>query len=69
MYESLKFLIEFIRKPTQVGAISPSSKWLARKMVKNNNIKEADTIVELGPGTGVFTSEIICKAHPLSTFF
>lgn len=45
-------LTHFIR----TGAFFPSSKFLAKKMVKNAKGK---VVLELGPGTGVFTKEIL----------
>lgn len=44
-----------------VGALSPSSRFLAKKMVDHLPLKDANVIVELGPGTGVFTHRIIEK--------
>jgi phospholipid N-methyltransferase len=45
----------------KVGAMAPSSRFLAAKMLDHLPIKEAKIIVELGPGTGVFTEKIIQK--------
>jgi len=50
-----------------VGAVSPSSKFLMRKMLANINFKEANVIVEYGPGTGVFTREIVKRMKPTCT--
>ena len=47
-----------------VGAVSPSSKHLMRKMLTNINFKTATVIVEFGPGTGVFTREIVQRMRP-----
>lgn len=44
-----------------VGAMSPSSKFLAHKMLKNIDFKAVKLIVELGPGNGVFTKKILEK--------
>jgi len=41
-----------------VGAVSPSSKYLMRKMLSNIDFDTANVIVEFGPGTGVFTREL-----------
>jgi len=53
------FLKEFFKERKTVGAIRPSSKSLANKMLKNVDFKNSDVIVEFGPGTGVFTRLII----------
>jgi phospholipid N-methyltransferase len=44
-----------------VGAMAPSSRFLAAKMLNHLPIKESKIIIELGPGTGVFTEKIIEK--------
>ena len=62
--EHLGFLGRFLRNPRQVGAIAPSSRTLAREMVRGIPFTPACHVVELGPGTGVFTREII-DALPL----
>lgn len=69
MNESLSFLREFMRRPTRVGAIAPSSRWLARTMAEIDHLPEADTVVELGPGTGSFTRAILDRLAPTTTFF
>ena len=58
------FLKEFFKERKTVGAIRPSSKSLGNKMLKNVDFKSSDTIVEFGPGTGVFTRRIIKKMNP-----
>lgn len=55
----ITFLIEFIKHPKTIGAISPSSKKLAKKMVETICFENAQCIVELGPGTGSFTKELV----------
>lgn len=69
MGESLRFLREFIRRPVHVGAIAPSSRWLARCMLESARLQDADTVVELGPGTGSFTRAILDLIAPTTTFF
>lgn len=44
-----------------VGAVAPSSRYLARKMLAGVDFTQAKVIVEYGPGTGVFTREIISR--------
>ncbi len=55
----LNFLIQFLRDPRNIGAIAPSGKFLAEKMIKPIQFNNAKCIVEYGPGTGSFTKEII----------
>ena len=67
--ETLTFIKEFLRHPTQVGAIAPSSPGLVSAMVDWFDWDNARNIVEFGPGTGVFTEGILKKLHPDATFF
>jgi phosphatidylethanolamine/phosphatidyl-N-methylethanolamine N-methyltransferase len=60
------FLKTFL-KDRQVGAMSPSSRFLANKMLENINFDEAKVIIELGPGTGVFTHVLLEKMRPDAT--
>jgi len=41
------------------AAITPSSRYLARAMVKPLSVSRADTVVELGAGTGVMTRSLL----------
>ena len=61
---ALKFIWQYIHKPRTVGAILPSSKYLAKKMSAKVDFEKAAVIVEYGPGTGVFTDEILSKRKP-----
>lgn len=57
----LFFLKQYLRKPFGIGAVAPSSHKLARLMVENIDLQPSDVVVELGPGTGVFTRELIAQ--------
>lgn len=56
--ESMKFFKRFIKRPGTVGALAPSSQGLAKQMVAPIDLKNIDTIVEYGTGTGVFTKYV-----------
>ena len=58
MRDRVKFLAAFVKRPFDTGSITPSSGHLARAMVCGMEIEGADTVIELGPGTGVFTRVI-----------
>jgi phosphatidylethanolamine/phosphatidyl-N-methylethanolamine N-methyltransferase len=75
--ERLRFLGRFFRSPRTVGALAPSSQWLARAMVAplahggSRAVPAGPTIpgrpivvVELGPGTGAFTRAIVARLGP-----
>lgn len=54
-----EFLKEYIRNPKTIGAIAPSSKYLAESMIKNIDFSHCSVIAEYGAGTGIFTAEVI----------
>jgi len=66
--EHIAFLLAFIREPASVGALSPSSRALAQAMIEGFSLKSADTVVELGPGTGAFTAPIRERLGRHTTF-
>ncbi|MEM1226905.1 MAG: hypothetical protein AAGJ40_14505 [Planctomycetota bacterium] len=66
--DTWKFLKRFVRHPTQVGAIAPSSEALVETMVEWIQWQSATGVVEYGPGTGVFTSEIVKRLRPDAKF-
>jgi len=55
----LSFIKQYITKPRSVGAILPSSRYLANKMIEEIDFDYAKYIVEYGPGTGVFTEKLV----------
>jgi phospholipid N-methyltransferase len=63
------FLTQFLRHPLATGAIAPSSRHLARAMVAGMDLARARVIIEYGPGTGVFTREILRRRAPDAVFF
>lgn len=52
-----RFLSSWLEAPFSVGAVAPSSRSLARMMTRD--IRPGSRVVELGPGTGTFTREIL----------
>ncbi len=65
----IKFLKNFIKSPGTIGAIWPSSPFLAKMITSDIGLEKAPVIVELGPGTGVFTSRILDMKKAKSKFF
>lgn len=55
----LLFLARFLRSPRTIGAIMPSSAALARAALEGLDWRRVGCVVELGPGTGAFTGEIL----------
>lgn len=67
--ERVRFLGGFLRGPTSVGALGPSSQALAEVMIEGFGLEGSDTVVELGPGTGAFTEKILKNIGKQTTFF
>lgn len=60
---SKTFLNTFFAEKKTVGAVAPSSRFLVNYMCNRIDFSKAKYILELGPGTGVFTSEILNRAN------
>jgi phospholipid N-methyltransferase len=58
----------FLRSPRTVGAVTASSRALAEAMVDGLDLTRPGCIVELGPGTGVFTAAIVEQLGPDTRF-
>lgn len=56
--ETLKFLRAWIADPLVVGAVAPSGRALA-ELITSEVTEAAGPIIELGPGTGVFTQALL----------
>lgn len=55
------FIKQFFKDKQMVGAVSPSTRFLGQKMLENIDFDKTKVLIELGPGTGVFTDIIIEK--------
>lgn len=55
----LEFIKGFLRDPMGVGSVWPSSRFLAQRVVEAGAVDRARTVVELGPGTGAVTRELL----------
>lgn len=58
MNENIQFLQAFLKNPTKVGSIAPSSPDLAVKMIEGFKPGPDNIILELGVGTGAITKYI-----------
>ncbi|UNK15871.1 methyltransferase [Paenibacillus sp. N3/727] len=56
--EKLLFLSRFIHSPGQIGSVTPSSRYLAQKMIDAVPWNQVHAIAELGAGTGPITNYI-----------
>ncbi len=57
--EHILLLREFVRAPLSTATIAPSSRHLAHRMALSVDLEKAGSVVELGPGTGALTSELL----------
>lgn len=68
MGDKLLFFKNFLSRPGQIGSVIPSSPFLVAAVLDGVDFATARTVVEYGPGTGVFTGEILRRLHPEAKF-
>ncbi len=61
--DSLHFLRAWLRAPRSIGALTPSGPALARLMTSHISHLHGP-VIELGPGTGVFTRALLARGLP-----
>ena len=61
--DGIGFFGRFLRNPTTVGAVLPSSRYLSRALVGRLELAPGELIVEYGPGTGPATA-VVREALP-----
>ena len=61
--DSLSFLRAWLRAPRSIGALTPSGPALTRLMTSHVNHIDGP-VIELGPGTGVFTRALLARGLP-----
>jgi len=59
--DDARFLKSWLDNPLKTGAVSPSSKALAKKMASYVDPSLAGPVIELGPGTGPVTDALIAR--------
>jgi phospholipid N-methyltransferase len=62
------FFVGFLRRPRTVGAVAPSSVPLSEAILGNCQLYTAQTVVELGAGTGAITRTILDRIGPQTKF-
>lgn len=63
------FFKQYRKEKRVVGAVAPSSRFLKKKMLAEVDFSKDQVFVEFGPGTGVFTDEIIRRMTPNSSLY
>lgn len=64
MSKKIQFFKEAVKNYKTSGTVTPSSRFLAKRMLKQINFSKAKLIVELGPGDGAITKRILKKLQP-----
>jgi len=62
--DEFRFIKGWVANRKTIGAVSPSSRALARLMVEHADPDPSGYTLELGPGTGVFTQALIDAGIP-----
>ena len=58
------FFQGFLRCPRQTASVVPSSRFLERRVAQLATLSAAETVVELGPGTGGTTRALLAAMSP-----
>lgn len=60
----MRFIREFATNPSGIGAIAPSSGFLAEEVLRDLDLAHADSVLEYGPGTGALTGYLLTEVSP-----
>jgi phospholipid N-methyltransferase len=58
------FIKQFFKDRQMVGSVTPSTRFLAEKMIEHIDFNKDKLIIELGPGNGIFTDLILKQMAP-----
>ncbi len=64
LHDTVYFFKAALSNPLMIGAVAPSSRWLARNMASWLPENSSDYVLELGPGTGIVTEAILKRGVP-----
>jgi phosphatidylethanolamine/phosphatidyl-N-methylethanolamine N-methyltransferase len=62
--ETALFLTRWLKAPHRIGALAPSSRYLARAMARQVDLAPAAPVIELGGGTGSITRALLAAGLP-----
>ena len=65
----MKFFKQFLKSPKETAAVVSSSKEMSKLIADMGDLNSKRCVVELGPGTGAFTEEILSQVDPETLFF
>ena len=60
---------EFLKYPNKVGAVAPSSRYLANAMLDELDWENLTNVVEYGPGTGAISKHLLQRVGSHQRFF
>ncbi|WP_347172625.1 class I SAM-dependent methyltransferase [Polaribacter uvawellassae] len=66
MGKKIDFFKVAVKNLKTSGTVTPSSRFLAQKMLKEIDFSSCKVLVELGPGNGVITNQILKNLQPNS---
>ena len=64
---ALVFARNFFKNPRMLGSLIPSSRYLVSQLLRDVDWERARVIVEIGPGVGTITREILKRMRPDAT--
>ena len=64
MSSRIKFFKEALKNLETLGTVTPSSRFLSKKMLRKIDFDKAEILVELGPGNGAITKFILKNLSP-----
>ena len=64
MNSKLVFFSNFLKKPKEVASVTPCSKYVIWKILRNIDFENAKCIAEYGPGTGNMTNALLKNLSP-----
>ena len=59
--DEVHFIRSWLEKPLAIGAVTPSSRALARTMARYVDPASTGPVIELGPGTGPITEALVAR--------
>lgn len=62
--ENRTFFQQWLRRPKEMGSITPSSRYFARAIARNVSLTDDQVLLELGAGTGSVTRHLINAGIP-----
>jgi phospholipid N-methyltransferase len=64
---ALVFARNFFKNPRMLGSVIPSSRYLVHQLLRDVDWDRARVIVELGPGVGTISREVLRRMRPDAT--